>query len=112
MDWPLKVFCEVNSERKTPYGTGLSRPFRRRTMRQLLSVEGAELYQSTNASKSPRKKRPRIPRRELPRKEVIQPHLPVQLPCYDFVPVTSPALGAGLPEGLAVRLQALPASMT
>jgi len=22
---------------------------------------------------------------------VIQPHLPVQLPCYDFVPVTSPA---------------------
>ncbi len=30
------------------------------------------------------------------KKEVIQPHLPVQLPCYDFVPVTSPALGAGL----------------
>src|SRR5690606_36868968 len=29
----------------------------------------------------------------LPRKEVIQPHLPVQLPCYDFVPVTSPAFG-------------------
>ena len=27
------------------------------------------------------------------RKEVIQPHLPVQLPCYDFVPVTDPALG-------------------
>jgi len=23
---------------------------------------------------------------------VIQPHLPVQLPCYDFVPVTSPTL--------------------
>ena len=29
----------------------------------------------------------------LPRKEVIQPHLPVQLPCYDFVPVARPALG-------------------
>jgi hypothetical protein len=29
----------------------------------------------------------------LPRKEVIQPHLPVRLPCYDFVPVTGPALG-------------------
>ena len=27
------------------------------------------------------------------RKEVIQPHLPVQLPCYDFVPVTSPTFG-------------------
>ena len=30
------------------------------------------------------------------RKEVIQPHLPVQLPCYDFVPVTGPALGGSL----------------
>ena len=30
---------------------------------------------------------------QLPRKEVIQPQLPLQLPCYDFVPVTSPALG-------------------
>ncbi len=28
----------------------------------------------------------------LPRKEVIQPHLPVQLPCYDFVPVAGPTL--------------------
>ena len=26
----------------------------------------------------------------LPRKEVIQPHLPVRLPCYDFVPIASP----------------------
>ena len=30
------------------------------------------------------------------RKEVIQPHLPVQLPCYDFVPVNGPTLGACL----------------
>ena len=28
--------------------------------------------------------------RNLPRKEVIQPHLPVRLPCYDFVPITNP----------------------
>ena len=27
------------------------------------------------------------------RKEVFQPHLPVRLPCYDFTPVTNPALG-------------------
>ena len=26
----------------------------------------------------------------LPRKEVIQPHLPVRLPCYDFVPIANP----------------------
>jgi len=31
---------------------------------------------------------------------VIQPHLPVQLPCYDFVPVISPTLGGSV---LAVR---------
>eukprot|EP01018_Ginkgo_biloba_P012457 Gb_11368 [translate_table: standard] len=32
----------------------------------------------------------------LPKKEVIQPHLLVQLPCYDFTPVTSPAFGIPL----------------
>ena len=35
---------------------------------------------------------------DIPRKEVIQPHLPVRLPCYDFVPVSSPALDASLPK--------------
>ena len=32
----------------------------------------------------------------LPKKEVIQPQLPLQLPCYDFIPVTSPTLGSRL----------------
>ena len=27
---------------------------------------------------------------------MIQPHLPVRLPCYDFTPVTSPTLDAAL----------------
>ena len=48
----------------------------------------------------------------LPRKEVIQPHVPVRLPCYDFVPVTSLTLGACPADALAQRLQVLPASMT
>jgi hypothetical protein len=34
------------------------------------------------------------------RKEVIQPHLPVRLPCYDFVPVIRPTLGS---SSLAVK---------
>jgi hypothetical protein len=34
---------------------------------------------------------------ELPRKEVIQPHLPVRLPCYDFTPITSPTFDGSLP---------------
>ena len=34
--------------------------------------------------------------KELLRKEVIQPQVPLRLPCYDFVPVIGPALGGCL----------------
>ena len=30
------------------------------------------------------------------RKEVIQPHLPIRLPCYDLVPLTGLTFGASL----------------
>ena len=30
------------------------------------------------------------------RQEVIQPHLPIRLPCYDFTPVIEPAFGSSL----------------
>ena len=30
------------------------------------------------------------------RKEVIQPHLPIRLPCYDFTPVIDFTLGSSL----------------
>jgi hypothetical protein len=36
----------------------------------------------------------------IPRKEVIQPHLPIRLPCYDLVPLTGITLGTSF---LAVR---------
>jgi hypothetical protein len=51
---------------------------------------------------------------QLPRKEVIQPHLPVRLPCYDFVPVAPPALGRCPPSELRLAhgLQALATPMT
>ena len=38
------------------------------------------------------------------RKEVIQPHLPVRLPCYDFTPIIIHTLAAYLPCGLDQRL--------
>ena len=41
----------------------------------------------------------RLPSRS-PSKEVIQPHLPVRLPCYDFTPVISPAFGVPLRKRL------------
>src|SRR5687767_15380751 len=37
----------------------------------------------------------------LPRKEVIQPQLPLRLPCYDFTPITGPTFDGSLPEGWA-----------
>ena len=40
-------------------------------------------------------------RRVLLRKEVIQPHLPVRLPCYDFVPIADPAFDGSLHKGWA-----------
>src|SRR6266496_5807087 len=44
-----------------------------------------------------------------PRKEVIQPQLPLRLPCYDFTPIINPTFDGCLPEGLAHRLRVLPA---
>ena len=41
---------------------------------------------------------------ELLRKEVIQPQVPLRLPCYDFTPVTNHSLGTCLPYGLAQPL--------
>ena len=41
----------------------------------------------------------------LPRKEVIQPHLPVRLPCYDFTPLTLHTFDASAPYGFGRRLR-------
>src|SRR5437868_6737356 len=46
-----------------------------------------------------------------PRKEVIQPQLPLRLPCYDFTPIIDPTFDGSLPCGLGHRLRVLPASV-
>jgi hypothetical protein len=38
-------------------------------------------------------------RHMLLRKEVIQPHLPVRLPCYDFVLIAGPTFDGSLHKG-------------
>ena len=43
------------------------------------------------------------------RKEVIQPQVLLQLPCYDFTPITNPTFDGSLPCGLGHRLRVLPA---
>ena len=41
------------------------------------------------------------------RKEVIQPHLPIRLPCYDFTPIIGPTFDGCLHKWLAHRLRVL-----
>jgi hypothetical protein len=40
---------------------------------------------------------PILHREKLLRKEVIQPQVPLRLPCYDFTPITDRTLGTCLP---------------
>jgi hypothetical protein len=55
-----------------------------------------------------RVQRPRSNRSGIPRKEVIQPQLPLRLPCYDFTPIINPTFDGSLPCGLGHRLRVLP----
>ena len=50
--------------------------------------------------------------RVLLRKEVIQPHLPVRLPCYDFVPIADPTFDSSLSHELGHWLRVLPTFVT
>ena len=47
--------------------------------------------------------------RSLLRKEVIQPHLPIRLPCYDFTPITGPTFGR-VPLTVRLRTSGVPDS--
>ena len=80
-----------------------------------LRREGSDrpgIARGSGCSVSSSKKRTDQTRSRLPRKEVIQPQLPLRLPCYDFVPITRPTLDASVPCGFGQRLQVLPAFMT
>jgi hypothetical protein len=57
-------------------------------------IEGLSAYRSNSSG--------------FPRKEVIQPQLPLRLPCYDFTPIINPTLDGSLPCGLGHRLRVLP----
>ena len=45
------------------------------------------------------------------RKEVIQPQVPLRLPCYDFTPVADLTVVGCFPCGLAHRLRVKPTPM-
>src|ERR1700750_651988 len=51
------------------------------------------------------------PKTSILRKEVIQPQVPLRLPCYDFGPVADPTVAGCLPCGLAHRAKVEPTPM-
>ena len=71
---------------------------------QLLQVMAVGPTGSGQTSRAPTGVRAPV----FPRKEVIQPQLPLRLPCYDFTPIINPTFDGCLPEGLAHRLRVLP----
>ncbi|NLS25946.1 hypothetical protein S2M10_09230 [Sphingomonas sp. S2M10] len=55
--------------------------------------------------------RPEALSADILRKEVIQPQVPLRLPCYDFTPVAKPTVVACLSYELAQRLRVNPTPM-
>jgi hypothetical protein len=73
---------------------------------------GVNLYVKGEPNTPQRNARPPHHSVRLLRKEVIQPHLPVRLPCYDFVLIASPTFDHSPPYGLGHGLRVLPTFMT
>ena len=85
--------CTLKTEQKKPCPEHASRREEPTTTRR---ARGANNQWSTGCSRGG-------PLYELLRKEVIQPHLPVRLPCYDFVPIADPTFDRSLPQGVRPR---------
>ena len=69
---------------------------------------GVDVFQASPAIRTASlPSRPGRPRRfgtaAFPRKEVIQPQLPLRLPCYDFTPITDSTFGRCLPKRVGSR---------
>lgn len=62
----------------------------------LFHCSGSSMYRTTSHTLPPQQSNSNPAPTSSPRKEVIQPHLPIRLPCYDFTPVTGPAFGSSL----------------
>ena len=69
------------------------------------------LGEGTGGRRGPAPDRPRARRAGGLRKEVIQPQVPLRLPCYDFTPVADLTVDGCPPRGLAHRLRVEPTPM-
>ena len=60
-------------------------------------LESQSLRSEPSKLNAKRQPDPKIGSDSILRKEVIQPHLPIRLPCYDFTPIICPTFGGWLP---------------
>ena len=105
----FKVRAGSAPKRKPPQHDGLSKL----SSDSLVEVDIilGDLVVRTNHSSNAIHQRARSHRSNcsgIPRKEVIQPQLPLRLPCYDFTPIINPTFDGSLPCGLGHRLRVLP----
>ena len=80
--------------------------FRTNNVGSMTLAHSTNTYHQTVAGKAQL-----CPKIKLLRKEVIHPHLPVRVPCYDFVPIADPTFDGSL-TSLGHRLRVLPTFMT
>ena len=95
---------------RTPAWTAGTRSLKTQQRADEVDVVPGEPSHRTISPKGDHQRAGRLPEQGsgLPRKEVIQPQLPLRLPCYDFTPIIDPTFDGCLPEGLAHRLRVLP----
>jgi hypothetical protein len=97
--------CPPHTEK--PAEAGLSKLSSKRSV--VVDVDLGELGHGRRTACHRRAERPpEYKSSGIPRKEVIQPQLPLRLPCYDFTPIIDPTFDGCLPYGLAHRLRVLP----
>ena len=100
--WSFQGACGLSAQEKTAPQDGLSKL----SSDSLVEVDIilGDLVVRTNHSSNAIHQRARSHRSNcsgIPRKEVIQPHLPVRLPCYDFTPIIDPTFDGCLPRGVS-----------
>jgi hypothetical protein len=90
----------------------LERPVLQNSTAYVLQTSRSTLFQASRLAGRPKPSNGAGAHRSkssgFPRKEVIQPQLPLRLPCYDFTPIIDPTFDGSLPCGLGHRLRVLP----
>ena len=108
----IDVAMEFSRSARARINTGSSAQSFKTQQRTLIDRRDRHLFQASQVAGRPKtSNRPGACRSKssgIPRKEVIQPQLPLRLPCYDFTPIIDPTFDGSLPCGLGHRLRVLP----